>query len=319
MTDIDIAPKTRLGTALVPDTSTTLTNNNVSSFRPVATQATMAENLGPLRELPGHWQGTGFNLIARPDFDSENDDGFFLELNLLRETIEFTSIGSPIQNRGSVMEDVALFGVTYMQRVTDATTGGALHIEPGLFLRIPQTSAPEAGETIARLGNVPHGNSYCAVGEAHEMVPDASFRIPPTPTAPFEVGTPPPSVGTKNPFRAYDLSVESRFRTHPLPPEITQAIVDNPAAFNQNLLEGHTITHMTVLPTSTDSAGGVDNIPFITHNANAVHFDSVFAIQRLLGPLDTEFLQLQYTQTALLNFRGMSFPHVTVATMVKAF
>jgi hypothetical protein len=67
VTDIDIAPKTRLGTALVPDTSTTLTNNNVTSFRPVATQATMAENLGPLRELPGHWQGTGFNLgVATP-------------------------------------------------------------------------------------------------------------------------------------------------------------------------------------------------------------------------------------------------------------
>jgi hypothetical protein len=76
---------------------------------------------------------------------------------------------------------------------------------------------------------------------------------------------------------------------------------------------------MTVLPTSTASAGGVHNIPFITHNADAVHFDSVFAIQRIVGPLETEFLQLQYTQTALLNFRGMSFPHVTVATMVKAF
>jgi hypothetical protein len=319
MTDVEIAPKTRLGTALVPDTSTTLNNNNVTSFRPVASQARMAQNLGPLQDLPGHWQGTGFNLIARPDFDTENEDGFFLELNLLRETIEFTSIGSPIQNRGSRQDDVALFGVTYMQRVTDATTGGALHIEPGLFLRIPSTSTPESVETVARLGNVPHGNSYCAVGEAHEMVPDASFRIPPTPTVPFEIGGQQPPVGAKNPFQAYDLSVESKFRTHPLPPEITQEIVNNPAMFNQHMLDGHTIAHMTVLPTTTESAGGVDNIPFITHNANAVHFDSVFAIQRIVGPLDTELLQLQYTQTALLNFRGMTFPHVTVATMVKAF
>jgi len=32
-----------------------------------------------------------------------------------------------------------------------------------------------------------------------------------------------------------------------------------------------------------------------------------------------EFLQLQYSQTALLNFRGLSFPHVTVGTLIKAF
>ena len=31
------------------------------------------------------------------------------------------------------------------------------------------------------------------------------------------------------------------------------------------------------------------------------------------------FLQLQYTQTVLLNFLGLSWPHVTVATLVKRF
>jgi hypothetical protein len=35
--------------------------------------------------------------------------------------------------------------------------------------------------------------------------------------------------------------------------------------------------------------------------------------------MGVDFLQLQYTQTALLNFRGMSFPHVAVATLIKAF
>jgi hypothetical protein len=96
-------------------------------------------------------------------------------------------------------------------------------------------------------------------------------------------------------------------------------MVNNPAEFNQSTLEGHTITHMTVLPTSTGAAGGVDNIPFITHNADAVSLESVFAVQRLTGRLGTEFVQLQYTQTALLNFRGMSFPHVTAATLIKVF
>jgi hypothetical protein len=316
---IDTPPPARLGNAVLPDTAPALSNNNLTSFRPVSPQAATAESLGPLRDLPGHWQGTGFNLIARPDFDSENDDGFFLELNLLFETIDFTPIGSPIQNRGSAQPDVALFGVTYVQRVTDSTTGGALHIEPGVFLKIPPTSVPETGETIARLGNVPHGNSFCTVGEAHEMVPDASFQIPPTPTVPFKIGSEPPPPETKNPFRAYDLSAESKFRTDPLPPEITQEMVDNPAMYNQHRLDGHTINHMTVLPTSTAAGGGIGNIPFITHNADAVSLDSVFAIQRIQGPNEVEFLQLQYTQSAVLNFRGMSFPHVSVATLIKAF
>jgi hypothetical protein len=33
----------------------------------------------------------------------------------------------------------------------------------------------------------------------------------------------------------------------------------------------------------------------------------------------SEFLQLQYSQTALLDFGGRRWPHVTVGTLVKAF
>ena len=44
---------------------------------------------------------------------------------------------------------------------------------------------------------------------------------------------------------------------------------------------------------------------------------------QLLGPqmatLGREYQQLPYSQTALLNFRGQSFPHVTIGTLVKAF
>ncbi len=67
--------------------------------------------MGPLKDLPGYWYGTGFNLIARPNFDSENKDGFFLELNMLGESIEFTPFGSPVMNRSSLQDDIALFGL----------------------------------------------------------------------------------------------------------------------------------------------------------------------------------------------------------------
>jgi hypothetical protein len=75
--------------------------------RAVPSQRATAVNLGPLQDLPGFWEGTGFNLIARPDFSGGSPDGFFLELNLLRETIEFTTIGSPVFNREALQEEAA--------------------------------------------------------------------------------------------------------------------------------------------------------------------------------------------------------------------
>lgn len=61
------------------------------------------------------------------------------------------------------------------------------------------------------------------------------------------------------------------------------------------------------------------NIPFITANADNPTLDSWFGIQAVVGPQGREYLQLQYVQTALINFRGLSWPHVTVGTLVKAF
>ena len=129
--------------------------------------------------LPGFWEGTGFSLIARPDFGETSANGFFLELNWLRETIEFTTIGSPVFNRGSKQGDIQIYGLTYLHRVTDGTTGGALHIEPGLWLNIPATSEPKADASIARLFSIPHGNAVNTVGFAENVVFDKQPEIPP--------------------------------------------------------------------------------------------------------------------------------------------
>ena len=294
------------------------------SYRAVASQRSTAVNLGPLQDLPGFWEGTGFSLTARPDFSGGNPDGFFLELNLLRETIEFTTIGSPVMNRGSVQGDIAMYGVTYLHRVTDATTGEALHIEPGLLLNIPATTEPQADASVARLATVPHGTSFCAVGFAQDVVFDTIPDIPPANTVPFPVGSQPPPPGTKNPFPEYDLSVGTPFRTAPTPAGITQEAIDDPhavlrAALREQAAEGHVLTHATWLITSTERAGGIGNIPFIVSNANPLSFQSVFSVETVRSPAGTEYLQLGYSQTALLNFRGLSFPHVTVGTLVKAF
>jgi hypothetical protein len=314
----DIQNPIRLGAANVSADAPS-TAGNLSSFRAVPSQQTTAVNLGPLQDLPGFWQGTGFSLIPRPDFSGGNPNGIFLQLNLLRESIEFTTIGSPVFNRGCVQDDIAIYGVTYLHRVTDATTGEALHVENGMWLTIPATTTPAAETSIARLGTIPHGNAFCTVGFGDEEVLDKLPTIPPANTVPFPIGSEPPPAGTKNPFPEYDLGIATRFRTVPTPARITQAVIDDPNTLGREELAGHTLTHITRLITTTKSAGGIHNIPFIVSNAETLSLESVFAIETVKGPLGKHYLQLQYSQTALLNFRSLSFPHVTVGTLIKAF
>jgi hypothetical protein len=288
----------------------------------VPSQRVKPENLGPLQDLPGTWQGTGFSLIARPDFSGGNPAGFFLELNPLLENFECTVMGSPVRNRGSVQGDITSYGVTYMHRATDAATGEALHIEPGLFLNIPATTEPKADASVARLAAIPHGNAVCAVGFATDVTFDGLPDIPPANTVPFPAGSQPPPPGTKNPYQAYNLSVPTRFRTAPVPAGITQDVINDPNAwlrhaYRQQAAEGHAMLSATWLITSTAQAGGIGNIPFIVSNANPLSLESVFSIETVRSPAGTEYLQLGYSQTTLLNFRGLSFPHVTVGTLMK--
>src|ERR1700679_395034 len=102
----------------------------IPSERPSPDNATVLQNLGLLAELAGNWEGEGFNLIARPDFAQKTN--LFLQLNDTHETLKFDPIGSPIPNRGFGQCDIALFGLTYLQKIRDAGKAGALHIEPGI-------------------------------------------------------------------------------------------------------------------------------------------------------------------------------------------
>jgi hypothetical protein len=151
--------------------------SRIPSVRKTADNATVLNNLGLLAELAGTWHGTGFNLVARPDFEDQTN--LFLELNLTRETTEFSPISSSIPNRGFAQPDIELFGLTYLVQISDATTGGALHIEPGIWVTQPATSEPPlspppGGQLVTRMANIPHGNSLLAQGIA------TPFDGPPT-------------------------------------------------------------------------------------------------------------------------------------------
>jgi hypothetical protein len=150
----------------------------VPTIRPAQNPIEIVNSLGLLADLAGTWEGTGFNLIARPD--KAGNANTYLELNQTNETLVITPIGSPIPNRGFGQTDIQLFGLTYLQKISDSVTGGALHIEPGIWVTQPPTSYPPEAtsdateQIIARMGNIPHGNSLLAQGIAKP------FTGPPT-------------------------------------------------------------------------------------------------------------------------------------------
>jgi hypothetical protein len=152
-------------------------HHSIPSVRISPDNQAVLRNLGLLAELAGNWHGTGFNLVARPDFQDQTN--VFLELNLTSETTKFDPISSSIPNRGFEQTDIELFGLTYLQKISDATTGGALHIEPGIWIMQPATSDPPlsppvGGQLVSRMANIPHGNSLLAQGIARP------FNGPPT-------------------------------------------------------------------------------------------------------------------------------------------
>jgi hypothetical protein len=183
-------------------------------------------NLGLLVDLAGTWEGHGFNLIARPDFHDKTD--LYLQLNQTREHLKFTPIGSPIPNRGFGQDDIKLFGLTYLQQISDAAKDGALHIEPGIWITQPPTSfppqtAPANGQLVARMGTIPHGNSLLAEGIAEP------FTGPPVLTVP----------GTQYSFSRFPSFNSTPFGVPPFPgPPIVPpppAIVFNAAGSSEKL------------------------------------------------------------------------------------
>jgi hypothetical protein len=137
--------------------------------------------LGLLADLAGNWVGKGFNLIARPDFHDGTD--LYLQLNQTREQLKFDPIGSPVPNRGFGQDDIALFGLTYLQKISDAGVDGALHIEPGIWVTQPNTSfppetVPAPAQLVARMATIPHGNSVLAEGLAEPFTGPPVLTVP---------------------------------------------------------------------------------------------------------------------------------------------
>jgi hypothetical protein len=276
----------------------------------------VADPLGPLAGLAGKWTGRGFNVIWRPDHTG-NDH--FLELNVTSDQIEFTAIPGSIPNRGLLQPDINMSGLTYLQQISDANLKAGLHIEPGLWAAVPKTTDPSEVPTVVRLASIPHGTVILAQGTAATAATGPS--IPNIGITPFTIGKPSATVN----FPEQTLSDHTNFRTSGAGlTGITQAMVNNPNTVLHSAIANQHFHATTTLHVASGDApvpgGGTANTAFLKGgadgpNAVAVSVNATFWLETIQG--QTAPTQLQYSQTVLLNFNGLSWPHVTVGTLHK--
>jgi hypothetical protein len=300
-------------------------------FQGVPPINTIKPDLGPLQLLAGKWTGHGFNQIWRPFYSIPPDppgQDHFLELNLTSETLEFDRIVSPtgIPNRGFLQPDIPLAGLLYLQKIKDRyikvnhDVDAGIHLETGFWVTVPATTNPNEPTTVVRMASIPHGTTIEAQGIACTI--SGAPAIPSVSIKPFPIGYP----GNPIPFPESDLCIATNFRS-PSPQNIgiTQAMVDNPNSVLQTAIAEQVISETTILKISSkygvlsapDAGGGTDNIAFLGPNAFAAEIDATFWIETVEGP-DGRICQLQYSQTVLLNFNLLSWPHVSVATLRQA-
>jgi hypothetical protein len=276
--------------------------------------------LGPLAGLAGNWSGPGFNAIWRPHTGASDH---FLELNVTSDGIDLTAINGNIPNRGLVQGQIFFQGLTYQQQISDANVqvDGApagLHIEPGVWINVPPTTDPHEPATVARLASIPHGTTILLQGTATTAAGGPS--IPDVSLTPFTIGHPNQTVD----FAEQHLNQTTQFRTSGVGlTGITQAMLNNAnSVLTRNPPEVTTTTRLHVSSAAgTIVGGGTSNTAFLVGtkdgpNAHAAHVVATFWLQTLHG--DTEPKRLQYSQTVLLNFAGLSWPHITVGTLTKA-
>ena len=281
--------------------------------------AALPNPLGPLAGLPGKWSGKGFNVIWRPNNIKVNPaQDRFLELNLTDDSIVFSAIGGNIPNRGLLQPDINMVGLTYLNQISDANLHAGLHIEPGIWAVVPVTTDPAEGATVVRMASIPHGTAILAQGTATTAA--GGPNIPNITILPFPIGTP----GAPIHFPEQILATPTAFRS-PAPQlvGITQAMVDNPNSVLHTAIAGQTILSTTTLhvstnPTSPVVGGGTANTAFLRGaadgpNAVSAQVSATFWIETVKGT--PNFQQLQYSQTVLLNFNTLSWPHVTVGTL----
>jgi hypothetical protein len=302
-------------------------------FRAASSAKVAIDLLGLLHNLPGHWTGKGFNMIARPARQGvSTNPTFFLELNGTSETLEFFTIGGDIPNRGEIEPNALLHGMHYLQTIADCEDNSFIHKEPGLWLHVPKTAESPSTDTYVRHATIPHGNSLAAQSTFFGTFPTGP-DIKPVNSFPFPQTDPIPDL---NDITHATIPSTSKYLepylTFPLPPDCMPKGLDpaktikDPTEVLRAQIAGQAIVETVVIQISTAplQGGGIVNIPFLTKNANVAQMDAIFWIEKVTNPTkkptdpNVEYMQLQYVQRVILDFDNIHWPHFSVATLAKA-
>lgn len=314
--------------------------------------------LGPLEHLRGCWQSKGFgwNLIALPFETAPQPAGFNYRvlMNQYNENLKFGFVDDNVPNRGLPITppplgqapfpvaDQQIATLDYLQLIVQVAAsdfpnsgkaGGsctAIHHEPGLFLHMKNRATADHNVpsdsgliNIARLGNIPHGNTVLALGGS--KVIDGPPTIPELSALPLGV--------TGNIDHSEYLLPYRHFVQNPFKGIVGQPGFPGFHPIDANALlrlaneQGQAITKTTELTFDTSfNRGGVLNIPFIHAQANAASVRSTFWIMELEGHTAADpKLRLQYSQVVMLDFFGrrdglpglIQWPHVSINTLEK--
>jgi hypothetical protein len=279
----------------------------------------------------GGYNSSGLNVIFRPNSTTTPTNlpkavasNNILQLSVIRESMRFLNapglLGVPV-NRGSGSQgDITLIPVFYDQYVEDinipqtlasvAAGASVIHQEVGMWMVQPATNDGPA--RVQRLSNIQHGVSLVAEGSYQTIT--GKPTIPPVSLVPYTTAT-----GAKLAAPALVAAAQGTARLPQDPATltkygITQAILDDPNKLLRDKIASQTITSTIVLQVDTAN-GGVVNTGFLQKNAVCTGMRATFYIETVdMGWFGTG-PQIQYFQEVFLEFGGVTYPHVTVATM----
>jgi hypothetical protein len=344
--------------------------------RSIETAETGDVLLGPLKALPGVWKNTpelhgfGFNMIALPFATDPLKNGYRILMNQYDEELHFSITDKAVPNRGSgrdaagnrIATDQTIVALDYDQIITQIAAddfpvsgltkrfdGKPIHKEQGLWLHITDFQGNFDGTNspmnIARLGTIPHGNSFLAVGNAPldpAPAPDvieSKSIIPNVNGVVVGGGTDPAVVGlTPDYFKPYKHFHDNPFKgTVAIPGFNGFEPVDMTALLRHVLdkkMPGKVkkITTLDVDSTrdhagvKTSNHAGVINVPFVVRQADANAVNVTFLIYEVEDAKTGRTRHfLQYVQNVILDFIGRPdghpgnarWPHVSINTMER--
>ncbi|WP_156329831.1 heme-binding protein [Achromobacter piechaudii] len=373
----------------------TLVKSMVDAGREIKLAEKDDDKLGPLRLLPGTWKNTpeldghGFNLISLPFGGSEN--GYRLLMNQYDEVLNFIVADVGVPNRGvnpadGAQADQTAVALSYSQIITqrsfedsfilkargqpDSTFGKTdisekfndhgIHHEPGLWIFMAdQNISHESGVelSVARMGSIPHGNSFIAVGSAStadwgQLSDSQKRRLIPRINGVVVGGGSDPDERALDPIRdaagnividyfgPYRYFHENPFTGNPaingfsgFEPVDTTVLLRH--TFNSFLNTIGTIKGVTTLQVDStiDHAGinrvmgpSIGNTPFITRQADTTAMNCTFVIYEIEDSKTGELRYfLQYAQNVILDFINRPdghpgrarWPHVSINTLER--